>query len=164
MSTSSLVPDRYQHAVVAHLMVAGADQALRFYATAFGARELFRIATPDGRVVHAETVIEDSLFMVGDADGPFAAPGLHSGTSVALHVHVADVEACHARAVEHGATSVQPVQAMFYGARSAMVRDPFGHVWVLLTYTEDLDPAVIAQRGNALLAGVSGQGAAPAGA
>jgi PhnB protein len=40
---------------------------------------------------------------------------------------------------------------MFYGANSASVRDPFGHIWVLLTWKEDLDPAEMERRGNALL-------------
>ena len=40
---------------------------------------------------------------------------------------------------------------MFYGASSASVRDPFGHVWVLLSWKEDLEPAEMERRGNALL-------------
>ena len=31
------------------------------------------------------------------------------------------------------------------------LRDPFGHVWVLLTWKEDLEPAEMERRGNALL-------------
>ena len=42
--------------------------------------------------------------------------------------------------------------AMFYGANSASVRDPFGHVWVLLSWTEDLDPAEMERRGKKFLA------------
>jgi PhnB protein len=34
---------------------------------------------------------------------------------------------------------------------SASVRDPFGHVWVLLILTEDLDPAEMERRERALL-------------
>ena len=50
-----------------------------------------------------------------------------------------------------GATEIQPME-MFYGANSASVRDPFGHVWVLLSWKQDLDPAEMERRGNALLA------------
>jgi PhnB protein len=35
---------------------------------------------------------------------------------------------------------------MFYGASSAGVRHPFGHVWVLLSWKEDLDPAEMERR------------------
>jgi PhnB protein len=43
-------------------------------------------------------------------------------------------------AVEAGAEEIQPPTDMFYDANSASVRDPFGHVWVLLSWKEDLDP------------------------
>jgi PhnB protein len=41
---------------------------------------------------------------------------------------------------------------MFYGANSASLRDPFGHVWVLLTWKEDLSPAEMKQRGRQFFA------------
>jgi PhnB protein len=40
---------------------------------------------------------------------------------------------------------------MFYGASSASVRDPFGHVWVLLSWKADLVPAEIERRARELL-------------
>jgi PhnB protein len=40
---------------------------------------------------------------------------------------------------------------MFYGASSASVRDPFGYVWVLLSWQEDLSTAEMVRRGNALV-------------
>jgi PhnB protein len=55
------------------------------------------------------------------------------------------------RAVEAGAEEIQPPTDMFYGANSASVRDPYGHVWVLLSWKQDLDPAEMERRGNALL-------------
>jgi hypothetical protein len=36
-------------------------------------------------------------------------------------------------------------------ANSASLRDLFGHVWVLLTWSEDLNPAEMERRGNAFL-------------
>jgi PhnB protein len=38
---------------------------------------------------------------------------------------------------------------MFYGASSASLRDPFGHVWVLLTWEEDLDRREMERRARA---------------
>jgi PhnB protein len=54
------------------------------------------------------------------------------------------------RATEAGAEGVQPLTEMFYGASSCAVRDPFGHVWVLLSWKEDPDAAEIERRGAAL--------------
>jgi PhnB protein len=51
------------------------------------------------------------------------------------------------RAVDAGCEPVQPPTEMFYGANSASVRDPYGHVWVLLTWREDLSAAEMARRG-----------------
>jgi PhnB protein len=55
------------------------------------------------------------------------------------------------RAVESGAEEIQPPTEMFYGASSASVRDPFGHVWVLLSWKEDLDPIEMERRGKEFL-------------
>jgi PhnB protein len=55
------------------------------------------------------------------------------------------------RAVEAGAEEIQSPTDMFYGASSASIRDPFGHVWVLLSWRDNLDPAEIERRGNALV-------------
>ncbi|MBZ9959315.1 hypothetical protein LB550_13525 [Mesorhizobium sp. BR1-1-14] len=42
---------------------------------------------------------------------------------------------------------------MLYGANSASVRDPFGHVWVLLTWKDDLSPTEMERRDKAILGG-----------
>jgi len=147
------IPARYRYSVIPHVMVDGASAAIEFYSEGFGATELFRVSSPDGRIVHAEITIGDSIVMVGDADDPFHDPRSLGGLSVGLHVYVDDVDAQVARAVQAGATLSEPVQDMFYGDRMGMVTDPFGHLWVLLTHEEDLPPAEIKRRGEAVLAG-----------
>ena len=61
-------PERYRNAVVAHIYVSGASDGIAFYQRAFGAVELFRIAHPDGRILHAEISIGGSVVMIGDPD------------------------------------------------------------------------------------------------
>jgi uncharacterized glyoxalase superfamily protein PhnB/ketosteroid isomerase-like protein len=146
------IPSRYRYSVIPHVMIDGAAAAIEFYAKAFDAVELFRIARPDGRIVHAEITIGDSLVMVGDADAPFKDPRALGGLSVGLHFYVDNVDARLAQAVDAGAVLVQPGQDMFYGDRMGMVTDPFGHLWVLLTHQEDLHPEEIKRRGEAQLA------------
>jgi len=89
--------------------------------------------------------------MVGDAEPPFAVPTASGSTTVGLHVYLDDVDTALARAEQAGATILQPAQDMFYGDRAGMLQDPFGHIWVLLTHQEDLEPAEIKRRGEALL-------------
>jgi PhnB protein len=134
-------------------MIDGAARAITFYTAAFGAEELMRIAHPDGRIVHAEIRIGDSLLMLGDTDGVFVSPRTAGGTTVGLHVYVDDVDGLYSRAVSAGAESIQPPTDMFYGDRTIMLTDPFGHVWVFLTHREDLSLDEITRRGTALLNG-----------
>ncbi|MEV0603527.1 VOC family protein [Streptomyces sp. NPDC050315] len=149
--TSNRIPGRYRYAAVPHIMIDGAAEAMDFYAAAFGAEEIMRIAHPDGRILHAEIRIHDAVLMVGDGGGEFLSPGNAGGTTVGLHVYVEDVDALYHRAVAAGAESLQPPTDMFYGDRTIMLRDPFGHVWVFLTQVEDLSPEEVARRGNELL-------------
>ena len=148
-------PARYRHAVVPHIYVDGADEAIAFYESAFGAQELFRISGPDGKVVHGELSICGSVVMIGDPTDRriYGAPSTLGGCSAGLHVFTEDNQALMRRATTAGCEPVQPVTEMFYGATSGSVRDPFGHVWVLLTWTDDLAPAEIERRAAEKAAG-----------
>jgi PhnB protein len=142
-------PERYRNAIVPHIYVDGAAKGIEFYKRAFGATELFRIARPDGRILHAELSICGSLVTIGDPDDRlYGEPRSLGRCSVGLHIFTDDNAAALRRAVEAGAHEIQPPTEMFYGANSASLRDPFGHVWVLLTWTEDLEPAEMERRGN----------------
>jgi PhnB protein len=149
--TARQIPDRYRQSVIPHIMIKGASAAIEFYTRAFGATELVRIAKPNGHIVHAEIKIDDSIIMVGDAERPFHDPNSLGGSSVGLHIYVKNVDALSAQATSAGAKEIQPVQDMFYGDRMAMLEDPFGHIWVLLTHLEDIAPEEIKKRGEAIL-------------
>jgi PhnB protein len=146
-------PDRYRNAIVPHIYVDGAAAAVAFYERAFGAQELFRITGKDGKIVHGEMTICGSVIMIGDpGDGSlYGEPRKLGGCTAGLHIMVDDNEALLRGAVAAGAKEVQPVTNMFYGASAGSVRDPFGHVWVLLSWKEDPDAAEIERRGAALL-------------
>ena len=126
------VPEHYKYAVIPHIIVDGADEAITFYAASFGATELFRLDREDGRIMHAEISVQGSALMLSDPDTSFPAPG-ERGPSVLLHVYVPDVNALTEQAVAAGAELIAAPADMPYGARQSMLRDPFGHVWVFLT-------------------------------
>lgn len=147
---------RYSNSVVPHIYVRGAAKAVTFYARAFGAEEIFRIAAPDGRIVHSELAICNATVMLGDPTSRlYDEPQPLGACTASLHLIVDDNAAVLARAVAAGCEQVQPPTDMFYGANSASVRDPFGHVWVLLTWKEDLSPAEMERRGKAALGGAN---------
>jgi len=148
-------PQRYRNAIVPHIYVDGAAHAIEFYRRAFGAQELFRVAHSDGRILHAEFTVGGSVVMIGDPDGRlYGEPRALGRCTASLHIFVDDNAALLRRAIEAGAEEIQPPTRLFYGANSASVRDPFGHVWVLLSWQEDLAPAEIERRGNAALSAV----------
>lgn len=145
------------HTVTPQLTVRGAAQAIDFYKRAFGARELMRMPSSDGRsIMHAELRIGDSIVFVQDEfpEGPRAPQSL-GGATGALHVYVKDVDKTCAQAVAAGAQVKMPVTDMFWGDRYGKVADPFGHEWGLATHKEDLTKKEMAKRAQA----ASAQGA-----
>jgi PhnB protein len=147
------IPEGYEHATP-YLCVKGASDAIAFYVQAFGAVETMRLAEPDGRIGHAEIKIGDAPLMLSDEhpEEGVLSPATLGGSPVAMHLYVADVDAFAARAVAAGAKLLRPIADQFYGDRSAVLRDPFGHQWFFATRKEDVDSAEMQRRYDALLA------------
>ena len=145
------IPEGY-HSVTPYLIVKGAARALEFYARAFGAKELYRMDQPDGRVGHAEIQIGDSRIMLADEfpDMGARSPETVGGTPVGITLYVEDVDETVARAVAAGAKVTRPVENKFYGDRMGELTDPFGHRWYLGTHVEDVSPEEIGRRAAAL--------------
>ncbi len=135
------IPDGY-HVVTPYLVIDGATQALQFYQKAFGAKELFRMDAPGGRIGHAEMKIGDSIIMLADEypEMGFRGPKALGGTPVSLLLYVENVDAQFERAVAAGAKVQRPVKDQFYGDRSGTLEDPFGHVWTIASHKEDVPP------------------------
>lgn len=68
-------------------------------------------------------------------------------------VWVEDVDATVARAVELGARVVSEVEDQLHGDRTGVVRDPFGHRWIIGTHLCDMTEAEVHQ---AMERGMSG--------
>jgi len=64
-TTTKPIPDGY-HTVTPYLVITNAGKGIEFYKAAFGATECMRLATPDGKVMHAEIKIGDSPIMMSD--------------------------------------------------------------------------------------------------
>jgi PhnB protein len=157
--TSKAVPPIPQgyHAITPYLVVRGGENALAFYAKAFGAEELFRIEAGPGKLGHAEIKIGDSIVMLADEhpEMGFKSPQAYGGTPVSLLLYVEDVDARVQQAVAAGAKLLRAVQDQFYGDRSGQLVDPFGHVWTLATHVEDVPPEEMSRRAAELHGGSS---------
>ena len=90
------------------------SEGIAFYERAFGAEELFRIARPDGKILHAELSICGSTVMIGDPDDKlYSEPKPLGRTTAGLHIFVDDNAALLSRAVKIGCEEVQPPTMMF---------------------------------------------------
>jgi len=124
------------------------SEAIEFYKQVFGAKELFRTASSNGKISHAELKIGDSRIMVADEhpDSQVRSPSVLGGTSVSLMIYVKDADQVFAQAIEAGAIEDDPVKAKPYGDRSGSLIDPFGHRWTIATHFEDVLPKQIKGR------------------
>jgi PhnB protein len=113
--------------VTPHLNPLRAARMIEFFEKAFGAEEVYRAQSPDGVVHHAQVRIGDSLIGMSDAHGPYQP------TAFTLHLYVPDADAAYGRALQAGATSIQPVADQPYGERNGGVQDPFGNRWFVAT-------------------------------
>ena len=151
------IPKGY-HTITPSLTCRDAAKAIDFYKKAFGAQELMRMPSPDGKIGHAEIKIGDSVVFISDEfPGRTAAPSLTATPSSSLFLYVEDVDAVYNRAVSAGAKSTMPLQDMFWGDRFGNVVDPFGHQWGLATHIEDVAPDEIERRSAAFFAKAAGQ-------
>src|SRR5439155_25568514 len=113
------IPDGY-HTVTPVLMVNNAAKLIEFLKQAFGARERERYADPDGKILHAEVTLGDSIVQLSDATGEWKP------VQVPLLVYVRDTDATYRRALKAGSTSLtEPVDA-FSGGRPAGAKGSLG--------------------------------------
>ncbi|MGO8674375.1 MAG: VOC family protein [Limisphaerales bacterium] len=149
MSThTKAIPDGF-HTLTPYLSVRGAAKAIEFYERAFGAKERFRMAAPDGKSVgHAEIAIGDSIVMLADEMDAFGnrSPESLKGTPVNFMLYVENSDAAFERAVQAGARVIRPLADQFYGDRSGCVEDPFGYQWTVSTHQEDVPPEELKTR------------------
>jgi PhnB protein len=108
------------------LAVDDPEKAVAYYADAFGAVELYRLAGEDGKAVVAQLSIGGAVLWVQQhAD---ARPETDGGGSIRLILSVEDPDAVFAQSVASGAATVSPVSEE-HGWRTGRITDPFGHQW-----------------------------------
>lgn len=133
------IPEGY-HTLTPFLTVRDASKAIDFYKKAFGAQERGVAKGPDGKVMHAEVQIGDSVIMLADEFPDFGAlsPESVGGSSSGLHIYVNNVDEAFDRAVKAGAHVEMPVMDQFWGDRYGKLKDPFGHKWSIATHIKDM--------------------------
>jgi len=108
---------------------------------AFGAQPVFEpMMRPDGKVMHAEFKIGDSVVMLADTSERAQA------TSDMLYLYVPNVDAVYQKAIKAGGKSLMEPMDQFYGDRSGSIMDPAGNRWFIATHVENVSPADLKKR------------------
>jgi PhnB protein len=140
------------HTVTPRLVVGDGGAAIDFYVRAFSAQELGeRFVDPEGRMIHAELRIGDSVVMITEEDTGTDAPAksprsLGRTVTAIMATYWENVDAAWERATSAGAEVVYPLADQFYGERGGRLRDPFGHQWMLSQRIEQLSAEEMERR------------------
>jgi len=124
---------RTRQILTPYISVHDGPGALDWYVSALGATETVRYVGDDGRLGHAEFVLNGATIMMSDAypEMGVVAANSYEGSSCALHVEVPDCDDIYTRAIGGGAQSLSEPTDQPHGARSATIMDPYGHRWML---------------------------------
>ena len=152
------IPKGY-HSVTPFLVVDDGAKAIDFYQRAFGAKEIMRMATPSGKVSHAELQIGDSMIMLSEEMPGTGnkSPRSLGGSPVGIFLYLENVDPVFNQAKSAGAKVEMPLEDMFWGDRYGKLVDPFGHSWSLATHKEDVSPQEMKKRAEQAMAKAGSQ-------
>lgn len=95
----------------------------------FGATENFCFRNDDGSIHVAELEINGAIFHVHETMRDALEPISAKGVTSVVGLFVANVEEVMNKAIQAGATEINPTTDHEYGYRQGMFKDPFGHYW-----------------------------------
>jgi uncharacterized glyoxalase superfamily protein PhnB len=121
VTRASHIPEGWP-ALIPRIFARDPERLVEFIVRVFDAQGSFRPDRP------TELRFGDSMLMVSGTDERAATPAF-------LYVYVPDLEQTVRRALELGATSLEPPRDLPYGDRRAMVRDAWGNTWQIATHS-----------------------------
>jgi PhnB protein len=129
------------HTVTPYIMVEGVEQVMDFLTATFGAESRSVMKSPDGRVMHAQILVGDSMLMLAEAKPPewMSQPA-------SFYLYVPDCDSAYQKALAVGATSIMEPADQFYGDRHGGVRDASGNSWWMATHIEDVSDEEMKRR------------------
>jgi PhnB protein len=129
-------------AISTMLTVVDVQKAYEFCQKAFGFEGRGIMPGPDGKPMHAELKLRESVLMLGPECPERQAYGAKTlgNTPSTLYLYVEDVDQSATRAANAGATLLQPPSDMFWGDRTALLVDSQGNKWMLSTHKSEPTP------------------------
>ena len=95
----------------------------------FGATENFCLRNDDGSIHVAELELKGAIFHVHETMRNALEPLSAKGVTSVIGLFVPNVEELMNKAIQAGATEINPTTDHDYGYRQGMFKDPFGHYW-----------------------------------
>ena len=131
MANETDIDKTLERGVIPYIIVDGASDASAFYQRAFGARELTRMATEDGKkLMHCRLEINGGLVMMSDTF-PEHGHAFQPSNSFLMQLVLDDGQTWWDRAVAAGCEALTPFQTMFWGDRYGQLKDPFQVIWAI---------------------------------
>ena len=118
------------HSVTPYLIVEDAMAVVRFAQSIVNAK-LDRgepHKDENGRVVHVELTIGDSVVMIGESNSEFQS------SQATLYTYVDDCDSAYQNAIDQGFESVLEPTNFPHGDRYGGIKDPCGNTWWLVTH------------------------------
>ena len=126
--------------ITPYLLYENVSGAIDWLTSAFGFVERTRVPGPDGKTVHAEMRVTDSVIMIGCPGPEYQNPKRLGHVTQNLYVYVDDVDAHFERARKAGAQILEEPKDQSYGDRRYGVVDPEGHCWYFAQHVREVTP------------------------
>ena len=116
------------NSVSPYFIVDGAQRLINMLAKIFDAKELRRYEMPNGKIMHVEVKIDDSVIMIADSSEEYPA------NKFLMHVYVQNVDEVFNKAISLGCESVElPTQKEGDPDRRGSFKDFAGNTWAIGT-------------------------------
>jgi len=125
--TPAWKPENY-NSVSVYIVANNVQQVIDFLRKTFDASDLRHFDAPDGKIMHAELRLDDTVVMIAGAGGAYPA------LPVWLHIYAPDAQATYKKALAAGGIFVQePIHKPGDPDLRGGVKDPCGNTWWIST-------------------------------
>lgn len=118
----------HYNSVSCYIMVDDAQRLIDMLVQIFDAKEKRRYNKPDGKIMHAEIQVDDSIIMIADSTNKYPA------YQQWIHVYVPNAESTFNKAINYGCESIEkPVQKVGDPDCRGTFKDFAGNYWAIGT-------------------------------
>ncbi len=144
------IPEGF-HTITPFIVVGDGNAALALYEKALGAEIAGKLNVPGSdAIMHAVLKIGSSMLFLCDENPDAGMIAPKDGAGSRFYLYVGDIDATHKRAVDAGMNEQSAPQDMFWGDRTSVLQDPWGHRWTLATHVKDVTSEDMAEAMKAM--------------